>query len=240
MLVVSIGCGNGTKDIKLFQILHGLHIHYMPCDMSSSLVMDCLTASQKFANVRKVTPIIANFSEAGPLRELLDSISAAPRFFLFLGILPGMAPGEAAACLRTLVRTQDSLIVSANLLPPSGWQQIMPQYDNAETRDWLLTLFDEIGIPRESGTLRFQAGATSDNPSVPRIEAYFEFTRFVRIEIDEEEYCFDRGDKLLLFYSHRFTPDRVHPLFHELGLPKPQTWLDSSSEEGVFLSIPAA
>jgi len=237
MTILSLGCGSGAKDARLLQALAPRSIHYLPCDVSASLAIDAMTAAQAFSHVRRITPLVCDLNEPAPIQEAMDSISS-PRLFLFLGVIPNMDPSDAAACLRRLLRPSDTLILSANLLPQNerAWENILPQYDNAETRDWLLTLFDEIHLPRDSGKLIFTRGASSGPDKIPRIEARFEFARARRILLDDEEYDFKPGDSLLLFFSNRFTPVAVNAFFQKLGLRTPEAWMDEVGEEGVFIS----
>ncbi len=241
--VISLGCGGGTKDILLFHELGEKSIHYLPCDISAELAMDAMAAAQAFPNVQQTTPVVCDLTDPKALLDVLALLPAEhPRLFLFLGILPGMPPNDALSCLQTLVRGIDQLIVSANLLPTmgssAGWAHILPQYDNSETRDWLLTLFDEIGLPRDCGELKFHITPSPTHPEIPRIEASFHFSRATQVEFDEETYRFAANDHLLLFFSHRYTLQTLSPFFKSLNLPQPLSWLDPSGEEGVFLSPP--
>ncbi len=68
-----------------------------------------------------------------------------------------------------------------------------------------------------------------------RIVADFYFTRSRRIEVDNEMFAFHAGETIRLFFSYRYTPERVRRVLGRYGLDVREQWITKSEEEGVFL-----
>ena len=68
-----------------------------------------------------------------------------------------------------------------------------------------------------------------------RIVAGFHFTRSRRIEVDNETFNFRAGETIRLFFSYRYTPERVRKVLARHGLEVCEQWTTESEEEGVFL-----
>src|SRR6202012_1274155 len=108
----------------------------------------------------------------------------------FFGMIPNFEPDGILPKLAALVRKKDFLLFSANLAPgadyAAGVEKILPQYDNALTHDWLLTLLLDLGIARGDGKLRFtiEEGALR----LKRVVARFHFSRACEIVVQGEKF----------------------------------------------------
>jgi len=130
------------------------------------------------------------------------------------------------------------LLFSANLAPgtdyAAGVRRILPLYDNALTRDWLMTFLLDLGVERDDGNMRF---AIEDDPGsgLKRITAHFHFNRPRQITVESETFDFRAGEIIRLFFSYRHTPMLVRTLLERYGLKVTDQWITKSEEEGVFL-----
>jgi hypothetical protein len=113
-------------------------------------------------------------------------------------------------------------------------RQILPQYDNAPTREWLLTFLLDLGVERGDGELRFSI-ETDPASGLQRVVGDFYFTRACHVEIEAEVFEFEAGAVVRLFFSYRYTPERVRRALEGQGLEVCEEWLARSGEEGVFL-----
>ena len=140
---------------------------------------------------------------------------------------------------RSLVRPHDQLLVSANLAPGSdyaaGVQRIMPQYDNELTHEWLLTFLLDLGVNREDGGLKFTVQEFPPGGGLKRVAALFHFSKTCRLEMEGERIEFPEGENIRLFFSYRYTADRVRRLLSKHGFELREQWITDSEEEGVFL-----
>ena len=144
----------------------------------------------------------------------------------------------------------------------AGMKKILPQYNNPLTRDWLMTFLLDLGIERADGDLGFtietcrsrreeaqtfrsffarknqrllMSSPAMEEVELKRIVAGFHFTRSRRIEVDGEWFDFRAGETIQLFYSYRYTPERVRKVLGRYGLEVCDQWIAQSEEEGVFL-----
>jgi len=144
----------------------------------------------------------------------------------------------------------------------AGVKAVLPQYDNPLTRDWLMTFLLDLGIGRNDGKLRFKVEAcwsrgnealtarsvsakgkprlltsspTMETVELKRIAANFHFRRRCRIEVEDAAFDFRAGEALRLFFSYRYTPERVCAALGRYGLKVLDQWIARSGEEGIFL-----
>ncbi len=240
--VIGLGCGGGQKDTQLLTLLKadGKKVCYTPCDVSTAMVLVAWQAALAVLPATKCFPFVCDLATANDLAEIFAESLAprAPRLITFFGMIPNFAPQEILPKLAALVRPQDWLLFSANLAPgknyAAGVNKVLPQYDNALTRDWLLTFLTDLGIERCDGELIFKLKNDAAN-GLKRITADFNFTRPRRIEIENEVFDFRAGETIQLFFSYRYTPARVGKILSHHGLKVHEEWIAQSGEEGVFL-----
>lgn len=238
-LVVGLGCGGGKKDRLVIEALlaRGKQVRYAPTDVSTAMV---LVAQQTIASLGVAcTPLVWDMAETEDWAAVIDELcpSASQRIFTFYGMLPNFEP-EVVAKLARLLRPADLLLVSANLAPgddyAKGVERVLPLYDNAPTRAWLVTFLHDLGIEHHDGDTRFFI-VPDPAYDLLRIECRFKFSRQSSISVESEEFVFTQGEEIRLFFSYRHMPARLTQLLGRHGLRIEQQWLGASGEEGVFL-----
>jgi uncharacterized SAM-dependent methyltransferase len=235
--VIGLGCGGGKKDARLLKLLkaRGRTIFYTPCDVSTAMVLVARRAALKVLPKKNCFPFVCDLVTADDLSASL--VTHHSSLITFFGMIPNFEPREILSRLTSLIRPRDFLLFSANLAPgqdyASGMKRILPQYDNAPTRDWLTTFLLDLGIERRDGELRFEI--TPGGFGLKRFVANFHFTRARKIGIEGAAFSFKRGDTIRLFFSYRHTPERVQNILARSGLRICGQWIAQSSEEGVFL-----
>src|SRR2546423_8614620 len=112
-------------------------------------------------------------------------------------------------------------------------EKILPLYDNPLTREWLITFLLDLGIERTDGKIivRIENGSTA----LKRIVADFEFSSGRHIEVEQQQFKFEPGDKMRLFFSYRYTAELVLSVLANHSLEVLDGWISKSEEEGVFL-----
>ncbi len=193
--------------------------------------------SQNDARILTFFGMIPNFEP----EQILPKLAALVRPGDFLLFSANLAPGKDYA---------------------AGVKKVLPQYDNPLTRDWLMTFLLDLGVERRDGQLRFnietcrsrrEEALTSPLISVKprqrlltlspmgeevglkRIVAGFRFTRARRVEVEDKRFDFRAGETIQLFFSYRYTPERVRRVLARHGLEVCRRWITNSEEEGVFL-----
>jgi len=235
--VLGLGCGGGQKDTRLLRRLknRGREILYTPCDVSMAMVLTARRTALSVVLEKNCFPLVCDLATAGDIRKCL--VTRHPSLVTFFGMIPNFEPGRILPKLASLIRPKDFLLFSANLAPGSnyaaGLNKILPQYDNPLTRDWLMTFLLDLGVGRRDGDLRF--AIENGYFSLKRIAAYFQFRRARRLEIESETFNFEPGDSIRLFFSYRYTPERVRANLSRHGLKICEAWTTKSAEEGVFL-----
>jgi uncharacterized SAM-dependent methyltransferase len=254
--LIGLGCGGGQKDTWLLKLLkaRGKEISYTPCDVSAAMVLVARETALAVVPEKNCFPLVCDLATADDLSEIiwegrrvgdpnhLGTAARRPsrndsRLVTFFGMIPNFEPREILPRLASLVRPKDLLLFSANLAPGSnyaaGMKRILPQYDNALTRDWLMTFLLDLGIEKSGGNLKFEIEAGCFG--LKRVIARFHFSRARQVKVDGESFKLRRGESIRLFFSYRYTPERVQKVLKKFGLEVCGQWIAKSQEEGVFL-----
>ena len=252
--VIGLGCGGGQKDTRLLKLLkaHDKEVFYTPCDVSTAMVLTARRTALAVLPEKSCFPFVCDLATADDLRDVLEEVGprccaasddrqvvpTVSRLVTFFGMIPNFEPGQILPKLASLVRPRDFLLFSANLSPgknyAAGMKEILPQYDNPPTRDWLMTFLLDLDIGRSDGKLRFKI-ETDTASGLKRIVAKFHFTRPCRIEVEDKAFDFRAGKAIRLFFSYRYTPERVCQVLARYDLEVCGQWIAKSEEEGVFL-----
>jgi uncharacterized SAM-dependent methyltransferase len=239
--VIGLGCGGGQKDTRLLKLLkaRGPKIFYTPCDVSSAMVLVARQTALAVLPEENCFPAVCDLATANNLSSALFSRRSTldARLLTFFGMIPNFEPADILPKLASLIRPKDFLLFSANLAPgknySAGVKKVLPQYDNLPTREWLMTFLLDLGVEKKDGQLKFTI--ETGGFGLKRIVARFHFTRARRIEIEDRKFDFAPGESIRLFFSYRYTPERVRKILGKHGLQVLDNWIARSEEEGVFL-----
>jgi uncharacterized SAM-dependent methyltransferase len=241
--VIGLGCGSGQKDLRLLRHLAALgrELLYTPCDVSVPMVLLARQAALAFLPEEHCLPLVCDLATAEDLPEFFQTRRPAevPRLITFFGMLPNFEPDTILPRLAALLRPHDRLLLSANLAPgadyAAGVERVLPQYDNEPTHDWLMTLLLDLGIEREDGRLGFGIQEYPPGAGLRRIVALYRFERARALHVEGERFDFAPGETLRVFFSYRYTPERLRRWLSRHGLELREQWITDSEEEGVFL-----
>jgi uncharacterized SAM-dependent methyltransferase len=241
--VVGLGCGGGHKDTRLLELLRnsGQAVFYTPSDVSTAMVLVARQRALAVIPAANCFPLVCDLASAGDLPAVMEehAVAGAARLFTCFGLLPNFEPPVLLPRLASLVRPGDWLLLSANLAPgpdyAAGVRRILPLYDNAPTRDWLMTFLLDLGVQPGDGSLRFGVEEDPAGGGLKRVAARFHFARPREVRVDPDQFEFRAGDSIRLFFSYRHTPARVRALLAPHGLQVLDQWITRSADEGVFL-----
>lgn len=245
--LIGLGCGGGQKDARLLHLLRdaGKRVAYTPSDVGVAMVLVARAAALAVIAEGDCHPLVCDLATADDLAAVLNGRgdAGAARLITFFGMIPNFEPELILPRLAALVRPADHLLFSANLAPcedyEAGVRQILPLYDNALTRDWLMTFLQDLGVAHEDGEMLFNLETAAAN-NLKRITASFKFSRNREVQVDDEIFAFARGDEIRLFFSYRHTPDRIRSMLGQHRLNVLEEWITVSGEEGIFLCQRAA
>lgn len=238
--VIGLGCGSAQKETRGLQILRQNHPRpvFTAVDVSAPLALSAYASAREWADV--APPIICDLMTADDAADLAgqQTPANAGRLLTFFGMLPNCEPDRVKALFTRVMRPTDKLLLSANLAPGQdymeGVQRVLPQYDNAATRDWLMLFLNDLGVSLDDGQMEWSVEKASFG-NLRRIVAWFEFRKPHTVECEGESFRFAAGDRIRLFYSYRYTVALVTDLIARAGLLLENRWISSSGEEGVFL-----
>jgi L-histidine N-alpha-methyltransferase len=241
--LIGLGCGGGQKDSRLLKLLRdsGNTVFYTPSDVSTAMVLVAQQAATAVTPAENCFPLVCDLATADDLPAVLNAlpIPEAARLITFFGMIPNFEPQVILPRLARLLRPSDYLLFSANLAPgadyAAGVQHILPLYDNALTRDWLMTFLLDLGVAAGDGELSFVVEDDPAGSGLKRVAAYFRFSRAREIQVDAHRFQFPAGESIRLFFSYRHTPALVQTLLARHGLKVLDQWITRSAEEGVFL-----
>src|SRR5881394_2124428 len=159
--VISLGCGGGQKDLSLFQRLRqlGKQVSYTPCDVSLAMVLTARQSVLECVDSNDCFPLVCDLLTADDLAEVLRRHTPvdATRLVIFFGLIPNFEPQMILPRLAEVLLPNDCLLLSANLAPgrdyAAGVERIRSLYDNAMTRDWLMTFLIDLGVEQDDGAL---------------------------------------------------------------------------------------
>jgi L-histidine N-alpha-methyltransferase len=239
--VIGLGCGGGQKDTRLLKILraHGKKNFYTPCDVSVAMTLVARDAALAVLPNEHCFPFVCDLATTDELSAIHVSRFTYPvsRVITFFGMVPNFEPQVILPKLASLIRKKDLLLFSANLAPGRNYQagmtEILPQYDNALTHDWLMTFLLDLGVERRDGALWFTVETAAFG--LKRVVVRFHFSRNREIQMEAQRFRFRAGESIRLFFSYRYTPERVRSILKSHGLLVQEEWIAKSEEEGVFL-----
>jgi L-histidine N-alpha-methyltransferase len=243
MDLISLGCGGGQKDLALLREMsfRGGRCRYFPCDVATAMALVAhRTVSQKFPAIPS-QPAVCDLQTVTDLAAFLATIAGTqkPRLLAFFGMMPNFMPDAVLPKLSAASNPGDHLILSANLAPGpdyrSGVQRVLPLYDNDLTKEWLVTFLLHLGVERSDGKVVFQIEPCPSKRDLLRMAAYFAFERPRTITVSGERFEFKNGERVRLFYSYRYTPERIEALLNQYHYKLVRSWITRSQEEGIFL-----
>ena len=244
---ISIGCGGGMKDSLLLKAAQPLYatLYFTPMDISASLVIETIL---RLPFTLKTFPLVIDLEAEPDLQSILEQhdSGATGRLFTCFGMLPNFDYLTFLPYIRRLMRPQDILLLSANLSPtphPEAVSHILPQYDNPPARDWFMGLLEQLGFSATDIDLQIDAHPLGLDGHVWQVRTAARFLRDVPFTLYGESFTFQRGERLHLFFSNRFTPQVLPSILTDAGFTVDETFLFDSQEEGVYLcsaQIPGA
>lgn len=241
--LVGLAAGGGQKETGCLEALRasGRTVFFTPCDVSLEMALSAHEEATSRLPGLQCTPLILDLPRCTTLPALLKDIDpgGTERLVTLFGAVHGFEPGAILPRLLNAVRSQDTFLLSANLLPEQGYeaamQRILPQYENRLTEEWLMGFLEDLGIRREQGALRFSVAEAEGFAGLKRIEAHFDFQQDCEVRLHGENLCFAAGESLRLFFSYRYTARFTREVLVKHGLEVIREWISPSGEEGLFL-----
>ena len=226
--LIALGCGGGKKDVAIFKVLPN-GTRFLATDVSKPLVLEASQRACEYNRSAVENPLVFDLATADDLPKFLGRYSRRKRIFTFFGVLPNFPPEHILPQLRLLLKPGDQLVLSANLAP-NGMENILQQYNNQPTRDWLAE------FPRTHGAGKGEIEITARSDKCLRYAvAHFVFLKRCVMEANGGKFAFQENDRLQLFVSYRYTIESLTDTLESHGIGIRSAFQSANGEEGVFL-----
>lgn len=240
--LVALGCGGAQKEAALLDRLQvaGWDGPVAVIDASVPLLTDAVLRLRERLPVEQVHALAASLPGVRGLHEWLDAKLSAkrPRLFTLFSVVPNFVPDEIVPSLAELLRPGDRLLCSVNLAPverAAVERTILPQYDNEETRTWLLAFLEQSGVRGEDGELTFALRHHAGPPGHWRVEGRWRFFRRAGLEFRQRRFEFSPGDEIGMFLSCRHELTGFKSYLAAAALETAEYWTTPDGEEAVLL-----
>jgi len=240
--VIGLGPGGGEKEAGLLQALQaaGCKLRYTPVDASLELALLSAEVAEPWVE-EDIQPVAGDLSLLAEFPLWLERFPADEvRVYTAFGLTPNFLPSFIFPKLHQVLRPQDVLLLSANLAPAeansdsayhAACAEILPQYDNPETLCWLRQILLDWGIAAELSEPSFQ---------IQEIEGLLGFVAEsiwladVRFLWEGRAFKVSQGERLRLFFSLRYTQERLAKALKTYGLELGGGHLTDCGQEGVW------
>jgi L-histidine N-alpha-methyltransferase len=232
--LVGLGPGSARKEAALQERLGAGR--FTPVDVSDSLAL--ISARRLAPMVQHLPrPLVADLTRFPGLPDWLSEFDqGAPRLFSAFGVTPNLPPEELDPALRAFLRPGDALLISANLMPGSGANAILPQYDNPETRAWLTELLRQWGLAPHLDDLEIRIEEPA--PGTARVVARTHWKEDAVLPWAGRSFQAVRGTPLLLFSSLRYAPEAFTARLQSAQFEPIAASIGCGGEEGLWLVKP--
>jgi uncharacterized SAM-dependent methyltransferase len=239
---VSLGCGGGTKDTLFLQQARPrcASLLFTPMDTSVALVVETMRRIQRTLPTLTTAPLVVDLAGEPDLNAWLSQYETPvhQRLLACFGMLPNFPYHTFLPYLRSLMRSGDMLLLSANLSPglyADAVARILPQYDNPYAHAWYIGLLASLGFAASQIRLAVHTHLLRSDGHIWQIRAEAQVIQPVQITLYGEIFPLTAGAVLEVFFSNRFTPQVMPEVLTEAGLTLVQTFLFDSQEEAIYV-----
>lgn len=213
--VLSLGSGQGDKDAILLDALRraGADVSYVALDTSQALLELAVGEAARLgiparglkADLGRPAHLAAATAEGGTRRLVL----------LIGNTLGSLDPIAAATMLRSLLRTDDVLIVDGELY---AGDETMAGYDNPINRRFAWAPLLALGIGEDDGDVRFEATTDARRPGLHAVAKHFRAARPARALLGSEEIRIGDGERIAMGHSYKYARDTFVGILEDAGL----------------------
>jgi dimethylhistidine N-methyltransferase len=234
--LIGLGTGAGTKTRLL---LEGLEkpVAYIPVDISKKQLEESTVWFRKRFPDLEVLPVCADYLE--PFELPAPTRKPARKVVYFPGSTIGNFELEAAAeFLRRIERHCGSgggLLIGVDLQKERNILERAYNDSAGVTAQFNLNLLARANRDLDADfDLKHWRHLAVYNSSEGRIEIYLLSNRDQTVHIQDREFHFEAGERILTEYSYKYTPDGFAALAHSAGFDFQKMWTDESRLFGVF------
>jgi dimethylhistidine N-methyltransferase len=234
--LIGLGTGAGTKTRILLEELHEPAV-YIPIDISNEQLQKSTARFRQMFPKLEILPIAADYLEPFEL-PLPRKLSARSIVYFPGSTIGNFEPDAATEFLRRLgdlCGEDGGLLIGVDL--QKDRQIIEAAYNDAQgiTAEFNLNLLvranRELSADFDLNTWRHRA---IYNSSKGRIEMYLISECDQRVRVEDREFDFRAGERILTEYSYKYTPQGFAALAHNARFRFEKLWADHARLFGVF------
>jgi hypothetical protein len=211
--VISLGAGNGAKDIELVKALEHekLDVQYFPVDASAALLEQACAASDD----AEIDAIGIKADISSPIHLVLAADAAeAPKLFLLTGnTLGGLDPLTQIRYVSEAMREADRLLIDAQI-SNEGAQAML---DNPINRRFAFAPLASVGLSMDQGEIRFEEKRDDRHAGLQPIARSFRASSDLHIWLPDRDILMERGERINLNFSYTCTPEAFRWLLGTAG-----------------------
>jgi len=201
--VVSLGAGQGDKDVVLLKALgaNGGRVRYRPVDSSLALLELALGAA---AEVHLPALGLKADLDSPATVEALAASAERPRLYLVLGNALGVIdPLRFLGRLRGLLRREDRVVVDGEIFHA---QDTMSGYDNPVNRRFAFGPLAAVGLEEGSdGALVFESESDARQEGLHRVTKHFRPARRLQVPVAGRQVLLPAGEKIAMNCSYKYS-----------------------------------
>jgi uncharacterized SAM-dependent methyltransferase len=212
--LVSLGAGEGTKDLPLAQALAaaGAQIEYFPVDASQILLEAACVAAEQVDI--ETLGIKADISSPAHLVLAADA-SESPKLYLVAGnTMGGQDPHVLARQLRETLREGDWALVDAEVYSEAA----LAERETDLGRAFAGAPLHSYGVQPEDGEVHFELKRDERTEGLYLLARYFHAAGDLRVTSPERDVLLQRGERVSLNFSYIYTPAAFRKVLRSAGL----------------------
>jgi dimethylhistidine N-methyltransferase len=234
--LIGLGTGAGTKTRILVGALDKPAV-YIPVDISEKQLRKSTAAFRKIFPNLEILPVCADYLQ--PVVLPLPRHKAARNVVYFPGSTIGnFEPNEALEFLRRVANVAGrggGLLIGVDLQKDQGVIEAAYNDKAGVTAEFNLNLL--VHINRETGAnfdLSQWRHRAIYSPEAGRIEMYLISVTDQTVRIQDRQFHFRAGERILTEHSYKHTPEGFISLAHQAGFDFVKLWTDDARLFGVF------
>jgi dimethylhistidine N-methyltransferase len=234
--LIGLGTGAGTKTQILLEELKEPQV-YVPIDISKEQLEKSTTRFRQIFPSLEILPVCADYLEPFEL-PLPRRVSARSVVYFPGSTIGNFKPVDAGKFLRRIAElcgSNGGLLIGVDLQKD---QHIIESAYNDRagvTAEFNLNLLAranrELGADFDLKQWRHRA---IYNPADGRIEMHLISEKDQTVRIEDRQWSFHAGEKIISEYSHKYSPEGFVSLASEAGFEFVRMWTDDAHLFGVF------
>lgn len=244
-VLIELGSGSSTKTLLVIEAFLEEHgkLHYIPIDISKSILVDTANSLLKEYDNLRVTAMVSDYITA---LQALRQEDYSRKLILFLGSSIGnFNKQERERFLQETQKTMtedDRILIGLDMLKDKSILE--PAYDDSQgvTAQFTLNILRRINneLDGEFDLSKFKHKAFL-NTEEHRIEAHIESleTQDIRIGQLDRTFHFENGETIHTESSYKFSPEDVQEMADHAGFKIEHVWFDDEKWFSLNLLQPA-